>query len=83
MKPASAQELKAAGVQPGWLVDRSALPGVDALRSVIEEISAGRYSPAVYFEDEKHQVPVDFHCISLRQFAFSGTIWFLQQFRLV
>lgn len=59
------------------LTDRERSSLADALRSVIEEISAGRYSPAVYFEDEKHQVPVDFHCISLRQFAFmerSGSV---------
>jgi len=48
--------------------ERSSL--ADALRSVIEEIIKDEYRPAVYYEDEQHQVPLDFHCIDIKQFAF-------------
>ena len=48
--------------------ERTAL--AQALRSVIEEIRNDEYHPAVYYEDEQHQVPLDFHCIGISQYAF-------------
>ncbi|HEY8348378.1 MAG TPA: NFACT RNA binding domain-containing protein [Clostridia bacterium] len=48
--------------------ERSALAG--ALQSVIDEIRNDEYRPAVYYEDEQHQLPLDFHCIGIKQYVF-------------
>ena len=48
-----------------------------ALHSVIKEIRNDEYLPAVYFEDEQCRIPLDFHCLDIKQYAFreqSGSI---------
>ena len=37
----------------------------EALCYVIEEIRNDAFRPAVYYEDEQHQVPHDFHCVDI------------------
>jgi predicted ribosome quality control (RQC) complex YloA/Tae2 family protein len=52
------------------LSDRERISLSEALCSVIEEIRNDAYRPAVYYEDEQHQVPHDFHCLDIKQFVF-------------
>lgn len=56
---------RAAGLSDGERTSMS-----EALGSVIEEIRNNAYRPAVYYEDEKHQVPLDFHCLDIKKLVF-------------
>jgi predicted ribosome quality control (RQC) complex YloA/Tae2 family protein len=47
------------------------------LDGAADDIRNGRYSPCVLFEDERHQAPLDFHCLDITQFRhkiFTGSI---------
>ncbi len=40
-----------------------------ALDDMISDIEQGNYSPCIVFEDEKHQNPLDFHCLRQNQYS--------------
>lgn len=52
--------------------ERKAL--IDALDTILADIRSGRYEPSVIYEDEQHKMPVDFHCLDIRQYAYREKI---------
>lgn len=41
---------------------------IDTLDTMLAEIKSDSYDPSVMYEDEHHRVPVDFHCLDIRQY---------------